>query len=124
MFKGTVLSGRGEGRKFIDLSWVKAQIKEKLGFTPYSGTLNIRLTKETVGNKKLLKNTTHLEICPENGYCTGELFQALIGSFECAIIIPQMPSYPHDVLEVISPFCLRERLKLVDGDEVTIVVDV
>ncbi len=124
LFKGNVFSGKGEGRKFIDLPWVKAQIKEKLGFTPFSGTLNIHLTKETVGNKKLLKNTTHFEICPERGYCTGELFKANMGILECSVIIPEMPSYPINVLEVISPFCLRERLKLVDGDAVTVTVDV
>ena len=124
VFKGTVFSGNGEGRKFIDLPWVKDQIEKQLGFTPYNGTLNIRLTKETAKNKTLLENTKHFEIYPENGYCTGLLIKACIGSLDCAIIMPQVPSYPRDVLEVISPFCLRERLKIVNGDAVTVTVDV
>jgi riboflavin kinase len=41
---------------------------------------------------------------------------------EGAIIIPQVPFYPEDVLEVIAPFSLRERLKLRDGDEVRLTV--
>ncbi len=52
VFKGTVFSGKGEGRKFIELPWVKRQIEEKLGFTPYSGTLNIRLIKRSAKSKK------------------------------------------------------------------------
>ena len=124
MFQGTVFSGKGEGRKFIDLPWVKAQIIEKLGFTPFRGTLNIHLTKETAENKKLLENTQHFDICPEKGYCNGLLIKANVRDLECAIVVPEIPNYPNDVLEVIAPFCLRERLSLADGDEVIVTVDV
>jgi riboflavin kinase len=120
VLKGTVFSGTGEGRKFIDLSWVKLQIQEKLGFTPYSGTLNIRLTKESVKKKKLLENAKQLEVYPAKGYCTGKLIKAHIDSLQCAIIIPQVPNYPSDILEVIAPWYLRERLKIIDGSEVTV----
>src|SRR5208283_3367809 len=91
VLKGTVFSGNGEGRKFIDLPWVKRQIQEKLGFTPYSGTLNIRLSKEGEKQKKLLENAEQLEISPAKGYCTGKLFKAHIDGLECAIIVPQVP---------------------------------
>ncbi|MEM2419584.1 MAG: DUF120 domain-containing protein, partial [Candidatus Bathyarchaeia archaeon] len=36
--KGKVFSGTGEGSKFVGLKWVKNQIEEKLGFTPFKGT--------------------------------------------------------------------------------------
>jgi riboflavin kinase len=123
VFNGTVFSGKGEGRKFIELPWVKRQIEEKLGFIPYSGTLNIHLSNETAKNKKLLKNTKRLEINPEKGYCTGELVKARITNLDCAVVFPQVPNYPTDVLEVIAAVYLRERLKIVDGDEVTVTVD-
>ena len=124
IFKGTVFSGTGEGRKFIDLPWVKRQIQEKLGFTPYSGTLNIRLSKESAKQKKLLDNAERLEVYPEKGYCTGILIKANIDSLEGAIIIPQVTNYPSDILEVIAPWYLRERLKITDGSEVTVTVNV
>ena len=123
MFKGTVFSGKGEGRKFIELSWVKGQIEEKLSFTPYSGTLNIRLSKEGVNQKKLLEDVNQFEICPEKGFCKGMLIKSSIDGLECAIIIPVVPNYPSDVLEVIAPWYLRERLKIVNGNEVTVIVD-
>ena len=122
--RGTVFSGKGNGKKFIALPWVKAQIQEKLGFTPYPGTLNIRLVEESVEQKKLLEKAKQLKICPEKGYCTGKIVKARIGSLECAVITPQVPNYPSDVLEVIAPWCLRERLNLIDGCEVTISVRV
>src|SRR5208283_5883552 len=78
VFKGTVFSGNGEGRKFIDLPWVKRQIQEKLGFTPYAGTLNIRLSREGLEQKKLLAKAERLDIEPEKGYCRGILIKAKI----------------------------------------------
>jgi CTP-dependent riboflavin kinase len=31
------------------------------------------------------------------------------------VVIPEVPGYPEDVIEVISPINLREKLHLVDG---------
>ena len=123
-FKGTVFSSNGEGRKFVSLPWVKRRIQEKLGFTPYSGTLNIRLTKESVRQKKLLKKAEKFEISPEKGYCTGILIEAHVEGLKCGIVLPQLPDHPPDVLEVIAAWNLRERLKIEDGSEVCVTVRV
>ena len=124
VFKGTVFSGNGEGRKFIELPWVKQQIQEKLGFTAYAGTLNIRLSKDSIAPKKQLEKAKRLKVIPEKGYCPGSLIKAKIGILECAIVIPQVPNYPSNVMEIIAPVYLRERLKLADGSEVTVTVNV
>jgi riboflavin kinase len=124
VFKGTVFSGNGEGRKFIELPWVKQQIQEKLGFTAYAGTLNIRLAEDSVVQKKLLEKAKRLKVIPEKGYCTGFLIKAKIDNLEGAIVIPQVPNYPSDVLEVIAPVYLREHLKIADGSEVAVTVNV
>jgi riboflavin kinase len=120
VFKGKVFSGNGQGRKYINLPWVKQQIQEKLGFTPYPGTLNIQLTQQSTKRKKHLEKVERNEVRPQKGYCTGTLIKTTIDNIDCAIIVPQVPSYPTDVLEIIAPWYLRERLKLTDGDEVTI----
>jgi riboflavin kinase len=122
--RGTVFSGNGDGRKFISLPWVTRQIQEKLGFTPYAGTLNIRLTKESAKKKKLLEEAEKFEIKPEEGYCTGILIKAKIKNLSCAFIIPQIPSYPQDELEVVAAVNLRERFGLRDGSEVGVMVTV
>ena len=112
---GTVFSGSGNGRKFVCLPWVKRQIEEKLGFSPYPGTLNLHLNKENTKKKSLLEIANGIMIEPQAGYCPGILFKACLGSLECAVVVPKVPNYPSDVLEIISPVYLREYLKLVEG---------
>ena len=124
VFEGTVFSGTGKGKKFLDLPWVKRQIEEKLGFTPYAGTLNIRLTEDGAQKKSLLEKAQGIEIEPQVGYCPGVLFRACIGALDCAVVIPKVPNYSSDVLEVIAPVYLRGELKLVDGCLVTVTVNV
>jgi riboflavin kinase len=119
--KGKVFSGTGEGAKFASLSWVKKQIKEKLGFTPYPGTLNLRLNSDFVGVKGLLENAKAIEILPEPGYCSGKCFKAhIMQRLKCAVILPCVKNYPKDVLEIVASSNLREKLKLRDGDEVEV----
>jgi riboflavin kinase len=124
VFYGTVFSGRGEGKKFLSLPWVSRQIKEKTGFKPYLGTLNLRLTGEAAKLKKQLQKAHPIPIDPGEGYCPGFVIKAKIGVSTVAIVIPEVPNYPEDVLEVVAPFCLREKEKLVDGSAVAVEVTV
>lgn len=119
-----MFSGKGEGRKFVSLPWVERQIREKLGFSPYAGTLNIRLGRDGLQQKKQLSKAHRMEIVPENGYCMGSLIKGKITGLDCGIIIPQIPAYPPDVLEVVAPVFLRQRLRLADGSEVAVTVTV
>ncbi len=119
---GTVFSSRGEGKKFLELPWVKRQIEQKLGFTPYSGTLNVMLSEESVKRKKLLEKAQSIKVCPADGYCSGTLIKAFIGKLECAIVVPEVAGYPKEILEIIAPVNLRETLQLEDGGEVTVTV--
>jgi len=119
--KGKVFSGSGEGAKFTELPWVKKQIKEKLGFTPYPGTLNIKLSEESVELRKLLEKAKPIGISPSGEYCRGKCFKAhLIGKKPCAVVLPEIANYPQNVLEIIAPINLRTGLKLKDGDQVEI----
>ena len=120
VFVGRVFSGKGEGKEFITLPWVERQIQEKLGFTPYPGTLNIHLKSKSIKAKKQLEGVESFSVCPEKGYCTGRLMKATIEGAECALILPQVPSYPKNVLEIIAKECLREKLKIKDDSEVTV----
>ncbi len=121
--KGTVFSSRGEGKKFLELPWVKRQIKQKLGFNPYAGTLNVRLSGESVKRKKLLEKARSIEVCPAEGYCNGTLIKAFIGKLKCAIVVPEVAIYPKEILEIVAPVNLRETLQLEDGCEVTVTVN-
>jgi riboflavin kinase len=118
--KGKIFSGSGEGAKFTEIPWVRKQIAEKLGFIPYPGTLNIKLT-EGIVKFKLLKRAKAIEILPAEGFCRGRCFNAyFMDTLKCAIVIPEIDNYPEDILEVIAPINLREKFKLKDGDMVNV----
>ncbi len=120
--KGEVVSGRGEGAKFVELAWVKKQMEEKLGFTIFPGTLNINLTKDSVKKGKLLKKRAGFEILPASGYCRGRFFEAMLSDVKCAVIVPGVDGYPENIVEIVAPVNLREKLRLVDGNLVEVEV--
>lgn len=119
---GKVSSGSGGGAKFLKLPWVIRQIRQHLGFYPYPGTLNIKLSDKNIRYRKVLEEETGLAIIPAKGFCRGKLFKASIDTITCGVVIPQVKGYPEDLLELIAAVKLREQLDLRDGDEVTITV--
>ena len=115
--RGTVFSGKGEGARFLKLPEVRRQIEDKLGFTPYPGTLNIKLTEKEAFKKAPLREAEGKKISRGSEFHTGIVFEARSKTgIQCGIVIPQIPEYPKDVIEVIAPTELREYLKLEDGD--------
>lgn len=120
--EGKVFTGEGNGKKFLSLPWVRKQIEENLGFTPFLGTLNLKLTRQSAFLRKQLENVDALKICPAEGYCMGLLFTAFICKEKCAVILPQVKDYPENVLEIIAPVYLRAVLSLNDDDTVTVTV--
>lgn len=122
--EGKIIAGQGNGKKYLALPWVKQQIEEKLGFTPYLGTLNLKLSNESTKLRLLLEKTNTLKILPAKGYCIGLLFHATINKTKCGAVIPQIDDYPKDMLEIIAPANLRGLLNLHDGDYVSVKVDV
>lgn len=119
--EGKVFSGSGEGAKFVSLTWVRKQITEKLGFEPYPGTLNIRLTGDYINLRKRLKNVKSIEITSRENFCRGICFKAfLMDNLECAVVIPEIANYPEDIMEILAPINLREKFQLKDGDTVKV----
>jgi riboflavin kinase len=119
--EGKVFSGKGEGSRFIRLPWVKKQIEEKLGFTPFLGTLNLRLSENGAKLKEQLKKRNSIEILPAEGFYRGKCFKAyLMDSLECAVVIPEVAEYSPDVIEIVASVNLREKLQRKDGDVVEV----
>jgi CTP-dependent riboflavin kinase len=58
---------------------------------------------------------------PETGYCAGRCYPVSVeGQIPGAIVLPEVPSYPTDAVELLAPVNLREALKLGDGAAITI----
>lgn len=117
---GVVCGGQGQGRAFTQLDWVRRQFRDKLGFDPYPGTLNLRVHNPialAVGRAR-----PGVQIEPYgDGYCAAQTFRVCIrNSVAAAWIVPEVPGYPDDVMELMAPVSLRETLRVKDGDLVEI----
>jgi riboflavin kinase, archaea type len=127
MMRGRVAPGMEEGGYYIGLEGYSNKIKETLGFKPYPGTLNVRLkAMEDSRCKEKMEALTGITIpgFKEDARTFGSLkcFPCLINGAHAAIILPERSHHGSDVLEIISAFNLRDRLKLQDGDNVKVEV--
>jgi riboflavin kinase len=121
--EGKVFSGKGEGGKFMRLPWVKKQVEEKLGFVPYPGTLDVKITEESTRLKRLLAGGDSVDIKPCPGFHQGKCYKALLRTeLKCALVVPEVTGYPENVIEIISPENLRKKFHLSNGDCVEVKV--
>ncbi|MBS7288052.1 MAG: CTP-dependent riboflavin kinase [Candidatus Freyarchaeota archaeon] len=126
--RGEIFSGMGEGRYYVSVEGYRRCFEEKLGFTPYPGTLNLKLKSyHDVQTRKLLEAYPGIiiEEFEEGGRTFGRVkcFKALIeGKIEGSVLLINRTHYGEDVIEVISPVFLRETLNLKDGENVTVYV--
>ena len=122
VIRGVVTSGLGEGRKYMSIPEYRRQFTEKLGFDPYPGTLNIVL--EDCSVRKVIEEYANIIIhgFEKDGIRYGgvKCAKAKIRDIPAAILLIEKTKHPPNIIEVIAPVCLREKLGLKDGDVVEI----
>ncbi|HWQ65617.1 MAG TPA: DUF120 domain-containing protein [Methanospirillum sp.] len=127
-FPGTVESGLGEGAYYMSLRQYTRQFEEFLGFVPYPGTLNMRLSPIAVQRRKRLTIADWRQISgfESEGRTFGQVrcLPCMIQDIPCGIVVPGRSHYPEELVEVIAPVGLRRELSLKDGDEVVIEVSI
>jgi riboflavin kinase len=122
-FIGAVYTGQGSGKIFVATPWVMKQLKRITGFTPYIGTLNLRLTPEGIEQRACLTSSNGVCVEPKaEGYFPGYLYRAKISDIDCYIVLPSVPDYPSDLLEIIAAENLRKRLSIKDGESIAVSV--
>jgi riboflavin kinase len=124
--EGTVFTGLGEGAYYITKEPYRKQFIEKLGFDPYPGTLNLKLTTDYD-----IKTRSELDAYPaievEGFKNEGRSF----GNVKCypatlenkvkgALISALRTHYDVSVVEIIAPVFLRKQLNLKDGHKVKV----
>jgi riboflavin kinase len=126
--EGTVFSGFGEGAYYITRKPYRRQFVEKLGFDPYPGTLNLKITGEYDARMRSELDTyPGVEIegfqNKKRSYGSVKCFPTKINNKEKgAVVLALRTHYNSSVLEVIAPSYLREHLKLKDGNKVKVEV--
>lgn len=122
---GKVATGLGEGGWYISRRGYQRAMQRLLGFEPYYGTLNVALEGAEADKLADLRAREGLlvEEFQDEGRTFGavKLFRAALRGVDAAAVFP-LRGHHANVLEVVAPVHLREKLGLKDGDEVTIEV--
>ncbi|MFT4884701.1 MAG: riboflavin kinase [Natronomonas sp.] len=136
---GVVTSGMGEGRHYISLSGYMEQFRDRLGYEPFPGTLNVDLDDDSVRARARMDALDPVGIDgwedEERTYGPAFCWPATIERVgpegrrddvdgrryeQAHVIAPERTHHGEDQLEIIAPDKLREELGLEDDDHVTI----
>lgn len=126
---GNVFSGLKEGSYYMCIEEYRKQFEEKLGFTPYPGTLNIKIKNEE--DLKARQELDKLHGIKINGFVKHDrsfgavrCFKARLGDIAGAVIIPERTHHAINTIEFISEVKVRDKLKVDDGDEVCLRIEI
>ncbi len=121
--RGRIASGLGEGRYYLSQKQYVEQFRQKLGFEPYPGTLNLQVEGAETNKLRILKASPALLIegfqDQDRTFGAVDAWRADLRSIHCALILPHRTHHARTV-ELVAPVHLREKLKLKDGDEVDV----
>jgi riboflavin kinase len=123
---GVVVDGIGEGAYYVDV--YAERFKKALGFDPFSGTLNVRVSTDDARRAINRMKHTPPQVVPgftHEGRTFGDVICYRVkvnDKLEAAIVIAQRTHHSEDVLEVIAPVNIRKKLKLSDLDPVTLTI--
>lgn len=126
--EGTVFTGLGEGAYYVTKEHYRHQIVEKLGFDPYPGTLNLKLSMDyDVKTRMELDAYPAIELKgfknEDRTFGLVKCYPAVIGNqVKGALITALRSHYDASVVEIIAPICLRKALCLRDGNKVKVEV--
>ena len=123
VLRGIVASGIGVAARFTDLPWVWRQFAQKLDLHIWPGTFNVRIEDlESRRQWATLGRQPGIEIEPEEpGVCVARCFPVLVNDWiRGAIVLPHVPNYPADQIEIVAAEHVRAGLGLSDGDEVAL----
>jgi len=130
LIEGELFTGMFEGSYYVNRDGYRNQFIKKLGFNPYPGTLNLKLSspldqrarKELEAHQSIL-----IDGFRDGGRTFGPVrcYPATINDeVEGAVVLIDRTHYNSSVLEVIAPMFLRKRLKMRDGSKVRVRVRV
>ena len=117
---GTIIRGLGEGAYFMSMQHYQKEIRKKLGFKAYPGTLNLKVSKNQIN---LLKKIKPIKIegfkINNKSFGGADCYRAKIKNVDGSIIIPHLTKHK-DVIEFIAHVHLKSELKLKERDKIKV----
>jgi len=130
VLRGTVTGGMGEGRHYISLPGYMEQFRDRLGYEPFPGTLNVELDEESVRTRGELGGPGSVRIeewaDDDRTYGAATCHPVAVTAADgdaygpAHVIVPDRTHHDESSLELIAPDRLRDALGLADGDELAI----
>jgi riboflavin kinase len=129
-FEGSVVSGMGEGAYYMSLEGYRRQFKDKLGYEPYPGTLNVRLVDQLYMNARR-ELGRHPSIFVDGfsdstrTYGWVKCYRAIIndGAVDnAAVLVLERTHYDDSMLEVIAPVSIKQAAGIKNGDRIKVQV--
>ena len=123
---GVIQSGAGKGAFFTQVDWVVEQCKHMLGYSPFPGTLNVRVDDKDMAMLNRMLETPDFELVPDDpAFCAAQVKKIELNGIPSAVVLPSEDVRIHEkcILEVISSCSLKKTLGLSDGDTVFLLWD-
>jgi riboflavin kinase, archaea type len=124
LLEGIVTSGFGEASYFLSLEYYKNEIKKKLGFDAYPGTLNLKVDEKQLLS---LKKLSPIKINPhkknDEALAGAVCYKAKIGKINGAVIIPEITKHEKNIIEFIAPVNIKSTLDIKEGDKVDLEIE-
>lgn len=133
LVKGVVFSDQGRAGAFLGIDWVREGVRERVGFDPYPGTLNVRASGADLNRWEQVRQHGGRVVLPspDPAFCNAFLFTGSLEGWDSqpgsreriAVVVPEVEEYPADKLEIIAAVSLKQARSVRDGDQLTVVFD-
>jgi riboflavin kinase len=130
VIEGTVVSGIGEGAYYMALEGYRKQFATRLGYFPYPGTLNVKLSRNH--SIRIREKIDHFRYVLINGYSDAKRTYGWVkcypvsindnGKIQTHLLVLERTHHDDTMVEIISPTYLKESIGLSTGDKVKITV--
>ena len=126
---GIIFSDLGLASSFMSMDWVRAALKQSLGFEPFPATLNVRPKAEDDAATWRRTRTERAGVplaSAEKGFCNARLYPIQVSSaagankIDGAVLLPEVKDYPSDKIEIVAPVRLKDHFGVRDGDALTL----
>jgi HAD superfamily hydrolase (TIGR01509 family) len=123
ILEGRLVRGLGRAAQFTRIDWVRRQLVSLAGIDPYPGTVNLELCGEAERERwrRWLELPGEAMEPGDAGFCRARCYPVQIaGRVPAAVLLPEVPGYPADKVELVAAVPVKTHLSLAEGDALSV----